>query len=322
MEGWRKILNGTHIHIVKLTSETSIEDWIRENVQTILDFYERNNGAKGAIIVNSPMTAKRIKKYFQELTDAGVFHLSFAENTGLTKDKDSLAKDLLIGTSNVDIGVDFEINFLIFESIDEGTFIQRLGRLGRHNGYEKDGKHIKFSEFTAYAMLPKYSYERLEAKLQGNTELDRETFIKLIKGQEVMKDGHHFESGVHLDKPVFTPVTQFNRYTKCWGVLQTAHILNHTKTQIKSQHEFAMELEEAYNHVFDVNMQSMIKRYYATVNSEEGKTIFKELISFRGTSPFDCAMMQRTIVSRRIISFRFSQIPLFNRWTKRNSLNR
>ncbi len=280
--GWRRILHGTEINIVQLTSENTIETWIQENLQKIVEFYERNHDSKGAIIVNSPMTAKRIKAYFQALADSGSFPLTFAENTGLTKDEDSLSKDILIGTSTVDIGVDFEVNFLIFESIDEGTFIQRLGRLGRHDGYDKAGNRITFSEFTAYAMLPKYSYERLKEKLDGKQDLSREEFMTLIKGQE------HEES-----KPVFSSVTQFERYTKQWGVLQTAHILSHTKS-MQSQQEFAKELEYAYNSVFQVDMEAMIKRYHAKKNSEDGKKIFEELISFRGTSPFDCGVYDAT----------------------------
>ena len=281
--GWRKILNSTVIHFIKQTSDVTIEGWIREHVQTILDFYDQHPGSKGAIIVNSPMTAKRIKAFFQELAQSGSFPWSFAEHTGLTKEEGALSKDLLIGTSTVDIGVDFEVNFLLFESLDEGSFIQRLGRLGRHDGYTRDGQRFTFKDFMAYAMLPKYSYERLHTKLQGRTELNREELLELVKDGET--DGK---------KPVFVPVAEFKRYTKRWGVLQTAHILSHTKTQIKTQQAFAEELENAYNRVFGVDMTAMIKRYHARIQDEEGKTIFDELISFRGSSPFDCGVYDAT----------------------------
>lgn len=281
--GWRKILNSTIINLVKTGDGKRIEDWIHEHLQQILDFYQRNPGSKGAIIVNSPMTAKRLKHYFQELADRGESPLSVAENTGLTKDRDSFSKDLLIGTSTVDIGVDFEINLLIFESLDQGTFIQRLGRLGRHNGYEKDGKFIPFTEFVAYAMLPRYVFQRFEANLRQRSELSREELIDVIKG-EAPKD----------QKPVFTPSTEFNAYTKCWGVLQTAHVLHTVKQELKSQQQFAQELEDAYDAVFDVEMESVVRRYYAIKNADDGKAVFEELMSFRGTSPFDCGVYDAT----------------------------
>lgn len=281
--GWRKILNSTTIHFVKLDDGKSIEDWIHENLQKILDFYERNPGAKGAIIVNSPLTAKRLKRYFQELADTGIVRLSIAENTGLTKDEDSFSKDLLIGTSTVDIGVDFEINLLVFESLDQGTFIQRLGRLGRHNGYYKRGEFVPFTEFTAYSMLPRYAYQRVEANLNGRSELTRAELLDLMKG-EVPNN----------QKPVFTPSTEFRAYTKRWGILQTAHVLHQVKHEVKSQQQFAQELEKAYNAVFDVEMESVLKRYYAAINADDGKAIFEELMSFRGTSPFDCGVYDAT----------------------------
>lgn len=281
--GWRKILNSTVIHFIKQTSDVTIEVWIRENIQAILDFYEQHPGSKGAVIVNSPITAKRIKAFFQELAASGSFSLSFAEHTGLTKEEGALSKDLLIGTSTVDIGVDFAVNFLLFESLDEGAFIQRLGRLGRHDGYTRNGQQFTFKNFVAYAMLPKYSYERLENKLQGKTDLNREELLDLIKGEETDDS-----------QPIFSPVTTFGRYTKQWGVLQTAHILSHTKQQIKSQQEFAHELEDAYNRVFGVEMASIMKHYYARMRDEDGKTILEELISFRGSSPFDCGVYDAT----------------------------
>ncbi len=283
VSGWRKILNSTAIHLIKQTSELTIEAWIRENVQTILDFYNQHPGSKGAIIVNSPMTAKRIKAFFQELAQSGGFPWSFAEHTGLTKEEGAFSKDLLIGTSTVDIGVDFEVNFLLFESSDVGSFIQRLGRLGRHDGYTRDGQQFTFKDFAAYAMLPKYSYERLEIKLKGKTDLTREELLELIKGED---------SGENT--PVFAPVATFERYTKQWGVLQTAHILSYAKHQIKSQQAFAGELEAVYNRVFGVDMAAIIRRYYARINDDDGKKIFEELISFRGSSAFDCGVYDAT----------------------------
>ncbi|NEQ39722.1 MAG: hypothetical protein F6K40_27110 [Okeania sp. SIO3I5] len=68
---------------------------------------------------------------------------------------------MVIGTSTIDVGVDFKINFLLFESADSGNFIQRLGRLRRHDGYEKEGNFIRFNNFTAYALIPNFLVEIL-----------------------------------------------------------------------------------------------------------------------------------------------------------------
>ncbi|MHA1265541.1 MAG: type I-D CRISPR-associated helicase Cas3' [Candidatus Helarchaeota archaeon] len=39
---------------------------------------------------------------------------------------------ILIGTRAIEIGIDFDVPFLIFEAFDKPTFLQRLGRGGRH----------------------------------------------------------------------------------------------------------------------------------------------------------------------------------------------
>jgi len=51
---------------------------------------------------------------------------------------------LVVGTSAVDVGVDFRIHLLIFEAGDSAIFVQRLGRLGRHSG---------FSTYKAFVLL-------------------------------------------------------------------------------------------------------------------------------------------------------------------------
>lgn len=41
-------------------------------------------------------------------------------------------KMIVIGTSAIEVGVDFDCDYLIFEATDAANFIQRLGRVGRH----------------------------------------------------------------------------------------------------------------------------------------------------------------------------------------------
>ncbi len=147
------------------------ETWIKDNLNLILQHFLEHRGTKGAIILNSIASVKRLTPLFAE---AFVKHgLTVGENTGLSsktvKERSlkerSLACDLVLGTSTIDVGVDFKINFLIFESADSGSFIQRLGRLGRHQGYvNADGQEIKFDRFVAYTLAPNYLIERLFEK--------------------------------------------------------------------------------------------------------------------------------------------------------------
>ena len=141
---------------------TSSEIWLKENSDRIIDLFIKYPGSKGAIILNSIAAVKRLVPYFAELLQP--LSLTVGENTGLSGKEaknQSLAADLVIGTSTIDVGVDFKINFLFFESADAGNFIQRLGRLGRHDGYEKDEEFIKFNNYIAYALVPNFLVERL-----------------------------------------------------------------------------------------------------------------------------------------------------------------
>ncbi|MFM9158512.1 MAG: helicase-related protein, partial [Dolichospermum sp.] len=73
--------------------------------------------------------------------------------------KNSQQSVLIVGTSAVDVGVDFRIHLLIFEASDSATFIQRLGRLGRHPG---------FNQYQAFVLLSgrtPWIKSRLEAEL-------------------------------------------------------------------------------------------------------------------------------------------------------------
>ena len=143
------------------------EEWVKDNYQQIAEWFDENPNSRGAIIVNSVAAAKQICSFLTDRKEAGDFPLSVGENTGLSSQEERrfalYESDLLIGTSTVDVGVDFKINFLVFEAIDAGSWIQRLGRLGRHSEYEKpDGTVRKFNHFVAHSLLPKYVYERVE----------------------------------------------------------------------------------------------------------------------------------------------------------------
>jgi CRISPR-associated endonuclease/helicase Cas3 len=81
---------------------------------------------------------------------------------------------LVIGTSAVDVGVDFKINLLIFESSDAATIIQRLGRLGRHPGFSIYYAFILISGRTPWFMA------RLKEYLEPDQEIERSQLQEAI----------------------------------------------------------------------------------------------------------------------------------------------
>jgi CRISPR-associated endonuclease/helicase Cas3 len=132
--GYRPVLHAVGLHLHQLGQRESVEDWLRSHLDEVAELWQSaiRRRPKGVVIVNSPATARRIAGCLtQELAPR---HITVGENTGLTDlERRRLAMDcdLIIGTSTIDVGVDFDINLLIFEATDAGSFLQRLGRLGR-----------------------------------------------------------------------------------------------------------------------------------------------------------------------------------------------
>ena len=157
-------------------------EWILENAESIiLQFFLDHPQSKGAIILNSIAAVKKLTVALKPLFKR--HGLEVRENTGLTGESEKASSveeaDLLIGTSTIDVGVDFKINFLIFEAADGGNFVQRLGRLGRHEG---------FSAYQAYGLLPHFILSRLfevESKpLTDGETYERPTFNRPVGKQK------------------------------------------------------------------------------------------------------------------------------------------
>jgi CRISPR-associated endonuclease/helicase Cas3 len=163
--------------------EGGIYGWFERNLERVREFYRSYPQSKGAVICNSVLAAKRLYAYLRNVLEP---EITVGENTGLTGRNaryESFNKDLMVTTSTVDVGVDFRINFLVFESLDAGTFIQRLGRLGRHAGSET---------YHAIALLPRFIVERLEQQYPSESALDRPAFFETLRS-EVFPEHRSFE---------------------------------------------------------------------------------------------------------------------------------
>lgn len=273
-DNWRQISQPITLNFPK-TLEPNLRssyDWLLENAESvILKFFQDYPGSKGAIILNSIAAVKKLVPHFQ-----GIFKpLSFkvSENTGLTGETEkaeSVAKaDLLLGTSTIDVGVDFKINFLVFEASDAGNFIQRFGRIGRH----KD-----FQAYQAYALVPKFIVERLfEAgshPLQNGENYDRVTFTEAIRS-------------------CYPFVNEFRQYPKRWGAIQSACVHQELRRLISQYPHAAIGFEKDIERAFDVNIWHKYKQISQCLE-EKKKKVIDEARSFRGSSQLDCAIYDAT----------------------------
>lgn len=281
-ENWRKILNPAEIHFEK---GTRVEAWLEAHLEDILlpFFLQRRPHAKGAIIVNSRAAALRI---YEKIRPVFAQHgLTVEPNTGWTgrtRRKASYAADLLVGTSTVDVGVDFQINFLLFESDSAGTFLQRLGRLGRHDGYERDGGMISFQDFVAYALLPDWVLERLSESqnsapplLQENAEIERTAFNPAIEA-------------------AFPSATEFEQYAQTWGKFQSVKILlGLARKPVREQYkETRPLLQKRYEETFGVHLNSALGEYKRL--QAEQPALLEEALAFRGGTLFPCCVIDQT----------------------------
>jgi CRISPR-associated endonuclease/helicase Cas3 len=265
--GYRRILQPCELELHEVSQEASIERWVEEHLEEIHRFFTGHKDSKAAILVYSVATARRLyarlKEYFKP------HGITVGENTGLTHRDDrraSFEKQILVGTSTVDIGVDFRINYLIFEAYNAGSFLQRFGRLGRHDG---------FPLYRAYGLLPRFVLERLTEKFAAGTSVERGSFNNAI-----------YE--------VFPAETEFKSYSQRWGVVQAAQVLAELQNQSKRDANEAFigaltdQFELLYGRPEQPVMGKALKKYWAIRGKHP--EIIADLNSFRGLSPLSCGV--------------------------------
>jgi len=279
--GWRPILQGSTLTF----APHSAEEWLDTGgEQTLLDwFHTYRPGARAALIVNSVATALRlVERLRPALARQG---LSVEPNTGITGRRvrtESFHADLLVGTSTVDVGVDFRINMLIFEADSAGTFLQRLGRLGRHISFrDRDGREHQFEAFSAHALVPPFIYERLtrpEAALAAPLR-DGENYTREQLGQ--------------LIRSVFPQPARFDQYTRRWGRFVPARVIQ-TLSEKELRLTFASvrdQLLPRYGALIQGRLSDALRDWREYQRRGESLLV-QEAQSFRGSSPFACGLLK------------------------------
>ncbi len=85
----------------------------------------------GVVILNSVVDAIELEDF---LVTKGFAREEIAPVRGLVSRaaRDVRGKTLVVGTSAIEVGIDFKCDYLIFEAGDAAGFMQRFGRVGRH----------------------------------------------------------------------------------------------------------------------------------------------------------------------------------------------
>jgi CRISPR-associated endonuclease/helicase Cas3 len=274
---WRRILQEVvlHIHTAK------IEDWVDQQIDSIiLPFFQEQPVAKGLVICNSVAAAHRVyEKVKPRLQQA--LQKKVGLNTGLTPIKDratSEEADLIVATSTVDVGVDFSINFLVFESLDSASHIQRLGRLGRH-AHDQAGR--PFQHFEAHALLPAWVAESLSARFAEDSAISR----------------HDYRCAI---TEAFPAQQTFENYIRKWAGVQAAHVMEqlkkpHIKTQYAAIHQ---ELNSQFSEIFP----KYIGRY-RFLSQEQQRYTLEAARAFRSSSVFTALVKNSHAASQEIVDY-------------------
>ncbi|MBP0027887.1 type I-D CRISPR-associated helicase Cas3' [Roseofilum sp. Guam] len=288
---WRRVTGEISLNFIPLESSgNSSEQWLKDNSELIVKQFQDKPGSKGAIILNSIAAVKRLTPFFSNLLSP--YGLEVGENTGLSGKQvkaQSLSADLVIGTSTIDVGVDFKINFLLFEAADAGNFIQRLGRLGRHESYDRDGEDIQFDGFTAYALVPQFLVERLfsgeTAPLEPGQRCDRPFFHQQITEN-------------------YRQINDFRGYYSRWGAVQSMVLcsqLKHHKTIKAVYKESAEAFESISEQIFKTRLVKLYglskkwgREWQELSGNKTGNPILEDAASFRGSSSLQYGLYDLT----------------------------
>jgi CRISPR-associated endonuclease/helicase Cas3 len=197
----------------------------------------------------------------------------------------------------VDVGVDFHINLLVFEASSSAEFLQRFGRLGRHEGYiDRQGRSVTFDpdSYRAYALCPRFICARIAEKLDSATEGTPTAF-----DQTTPVDRPAFSNDIVRD--VFPNRQQFQLYTRRWGLLQAApYIANLRKPRWRDVPDNYGPLREALAQQFAESFGAHVgavygaaKRYRRDREDKIASVLLDEVCSFRGES-LGCAIWDTT----------------------------
>ncbi|WP_347242522.1 type I-D CRISPR-associated helicase Cas3' [Nostoc sp. FACHB-888] len=270
--GFRQILQAVELEFVELPKDSDTQTWLKEMIPTIRKIFNAESKARGLIIVNSVAKAGQITRLLNDLLpEVKVREISGRIDREQRLQVQSELKDakqpvLVVGTSAVDVGVDFKIHLLIFESSDSATMTQRLGRLGRHRG---------FNAYTAYILIPGHTpwvMSRLQKKLSPNQTVTRENLAVAITD-------------------AFDPPKEFEKYRHRWGALQAQGMFwRMTQENAKVSQSVRDHMSGDLQRVYSQSIESARGYWYKKQKTDVEKATQKQLLSFRGGSTLQAAV--------------------------------
>ena len=273
--GYRQILQSVELEFVQL-KDTDTSAWLSEmvaQIQSMLDAeLDAGKAGRGLIIVNSVAKAGLVTRLLEKLLPNVIVREvsgridSQSRRETKEKLKNSPQSVLVVGTSAVDVGVDFRIHLLIFEGSDSATVVQRLGRLGRHSG---------FNNYQAFILIPAHTpwvMARLQEKLGEAATVDRRQLNDAIANA--------------FDSP-----KEFSEYRQRWGALQVQGMFYRMSRENKKVSQGLRDsMTEDLQRLYSKNLECVGKQWNAMLYNDVGKATQEELLRFRGSSSLQAAV--------------------------------
>ncbi len=281
--GYRPIAQAITLEFVELKESDSLA-WLTEQANTLKQILQAEKKGRGLIILNSVAVVSRVVRQLQALLGNEVIVKEISgridgRERDITRDELAQAEQpvLVIATSAVDVGVDFKIHLLIFETSDSATFIQRLGRLGRHPG---------FQSYQAFALIPGWMSWILPQ-------------LKKYVAPDEMVDRTQFREEI-IEK-VFDAPQEYEQYRRYWGALQAqGMLLRLSGTNIQSKREgrersnvterLRDRISQDLRNIYGEQLDKKRGHWFALGKNKTGQAVQEELLRFRGGSDLQAAV--------------------------------
>ncbi len=136
-DNWRTTVHAVEVTPIQISAADPVEVLLSRILELKPELEDLRNNTRDAdylpavVIVNSVFNAIRLE---DRLVQSGFSRGSLAIIRGLSHRaiRDTTGKLLALGTSAIEVGVDFHCDYLLFEASEAPSFLQRFGRVGRH----------------------------------------------------------------------------------------------------------------------------------------------------------------------------------------------
>lgn len=136
-ERWRTAMHAVDVTPIQVVGDDPVEVLVSQlislkpELERLRDANPDDDYLPAVVIVNSVLSAIRLE---DRLVENGFCRESLAIIRGLSNKaiRETKSKLLALGTSAIEIGVDFRCDILLFEASEAASFLQRFGRVGRH----------------------------------------------------------------------------------------------------------------------------------------------------------------------------------------------